>query len=217
LKQKSRRKRTAGGLPPQTPLRLLVGDQIIRPPHGAMNQHRPDPDEQRRQDVGGGVRQQQDDHRRHGERDQDHPICDQSTEHLERLVPEKVEEQPGRHHRDEDDERDWVPEEAEEQDAEDDDGVVHPEVGEVLPHARRRLAGGSREAEAAAVEHLAPGAAGAEAGLDAVLGARDVLKVCRGAGGGGGRRDGAVRRHFSAAEMRNLGAGLKGGFFNELN
>ncbi|CAA0814636.1 Protein kinase protein with adenine nucleotide alpha hydrolases-like domain [Striga hermonthica] len=120
------------------------------------------------------------------------------------------EEQPGRHHRDEDDERDRVPEEAEEQDAEDNDGVVHPEVAEVLSDTRRRLASGSREAEAAAVEHLAPRAAGAEACLDAVLGTRDVLEVGRGAGGGG-RRDGAVRRHFPAADMtyEEFGRGLE--------
>lgn len=67
--------------------------------------------------------------------------------------------------------------EAEKEDEEDDQGVVHEEVGEVGFEAREGVVEGAREGEAVDVEHLAPWAARAETGFETFLGACDVLEV----------------------------------------
>lgn len=168
--------------------------QIIRPPERGVRHHHHNHNQQRHQDVGGGLRQEQKHNRHHTQHDQHHAIVDRLSEEYERLVAEEVEEEPGGQHDDEDDERDRVPQQAEEEDEQGDDGVVHAEVGHVEPEARERVAEAVGEVEGAEVEHDLPGAAGAEADLDAVLGAGDVLRA-RGARRRRGGRDCAVRRH----------------------
>lgn len=136
-----------------------------------MDQHQHHSHEQRAEDLRRGAGEQEDEDREHREHDQHHLVGDEAAEDRERLVAEEVEEEPDRHHHDEDDERDRVPEEAEEDDHERHEGVVHAEVGEVRLHTSHRLAEGPRQAEAVDIDELAPRAARAEAGLEAVLGA----------------------------------------------
>lgn len=132
--------------------------------------------------------QEQEHDRDHRQDDQNDAIVHRFAEEHEGLVAEEVEEEPGGHHDDEDDERDRVPEEAEEEDQQHHDRVVHPEVGDVRSDSPEDLAERRREVEGSEVEHELPWPASAEAGLDALLGARDVL-----AGGALRRRRGRDR------------------------
>lgn len=140
------------------------------------------PNQQCQQDVERRVSQKQEHDRQHRQNQQHDAVVNGAVQNHERLVAQEVEEKPDRHHHHEDNQRYRVPEEAEEEDDEDDDGVVHAEVGGVGSDPRDDIAETGRKAERAEVEHELPWPTSGEAGLDAVLSARDVVEVRRWSG-----------------------------------
>lgn len=70
-----------------------------------------------------------------------------------------------------------MPQEAEKENKQHDDGVVHSEVGDVGADPSQGVAEVGGEAEGVKAEHDIPWAAGAEAGFDPLSGTRDEFKV----------------------------------------
>lgn len=104
-----------------------------------------------------------------------------------------------------------MPEEGEEEDNEDDNGVVHTEVSEVEFDARESVVEVRRESEGAIVGDLTPWTAVTEAVFETLFGAGDVFEV----GGGGGRGgNGAVIGHGNGGR-REAGEGLKLGIVRD--
>lgn len=99
-----------------------------------------------------------------------------------------------------------MPEEAEEQNHEEDDGVIHTEVREIGSDPSESVVEVGRESEGAVIGHEPPWAAVAEAVFEALFGAGDVLEVGgdAGRGGGGGSRNGAVVGHRRRSRRRVL-------------
>lgn len=67
--------------------------------------------------------------------DQDDAVIDRTAQNDNWVIAKEVEEEPGEENDQENDERAWVPQEAEEEDEEYGHGVVDPEVGEVAAEA----------------------------------------------------------------------------------
>jgi hypothetical protein len=174
-------------------------------------------DEQRGEDVGGGVGEEEQDERDDGEHGEDVAVGDDAAEEDEGLVAEEVEDEPGEHADEEYDEGDGVPEEGEEDDDEDDDGVVHGEVGEVGAHAEVRVAEARGQADGVDVHELAPGSARRQRRGAPSLGAGDEIErggaaeghgpSARGGGGGNGAVLGHGRRRRRRRRRRGLGCG----------
>lgn len=83
--------------------------------------------------------QQQQHDRQHGHHDQDKPVINGPAENSERLVPQEVQEEPRCHYYYEDNERDGVPEQAEEENQQHCNRVVCPEVDEIGSGAGERM------------------------------------------------------------------------------
>uniref|UniRef100_A0A0A9CK53 Uncharacterized protein n=1 Tax=Arundo donax TaxID=35708 RepID=A0A0A9CK53_ARUDO len=195
----------------RVPAPNLVVGVVLRLVQRGVQDDEHEPDEQRGEDVGGGVGEQQESERDDGEHGEDDAVADDAAEEDEWLVAEEVEDEPGEHADEEDDEGDGVPEQGEEDDDEDDDGVVHGEVGEVGAHAEVRVAEAGGQAYRVDVPELAPGPARRQRGGAPGLGAGDEVEGGGAPGGrparGGGGGDGAVLGHG----RRRRGAGFVGG------
>ena len=151
--------------------RFFIQEQIIGLPQGGVQQYNDGPDQQRQQYVLRGSRQEQEHQRQHRQHEQHHPVVDRAAHDHQGLVAQEVEEQPRDHHDYEHDQRYGVPEEAQEEHQEDDDGVVHAEVGGVDLHSVDCFLEVGRELHGVNVEHQFPRVAGAEASFDAFFGA----------------------------------------------
>lgn len=110
-----------------------------------------------------------------------------------------------------------MPEEREENNQEDDDGVVHREVDEVVAEAEVRLAEGRREAEGGGIDELSPGPARGERGGAPLLGAVDVVERRGGRRRrcGGARRNRAIGCHGEEGERNELEIGITFGIVSE--
>lgn len=152
-----RRRRRDGRVPPSSLLVDAVGGAVQQGVH--KDEH--DPDEQRAEDVGGGAGEQEQDERdpREGREHDAVPDYGAARGDLERDVAEEVEEEPGDHAGEEDDEGPGVPEQGDEDDGQDDDGVVHGEVREVGAGAGVGVPEPPGHGQGPRVRELAPGPA----------------------------------------------------------
>lgn len=141
------------GVPPAAPFSQA---QIVRLPEDGVDEDHDYAGGEGSDEVVGGVGKEQSDDRHHREHQQHQPICDCPPEDHQRLVPQEIQEQPGGHHDREHDERDRVPEQAEEDDHQDDDGVVHGEVPAVGPDPDVGVPEARGDAEGVPVDHLLP-------------------------------------------------------------
>nr|AAV59372.1 unknown protein [Oryza sativa Japonica Group] len=170
-----------------------------------------DADEQRGEDVDGGAGEEEEDEGEHGEHRENGALPDGAAAERERLVAEEVEEEPGDHAGEEDDEGDRVPEQGEEHHGEHHDGVVHGEVAQVGARAAVRAAEPARHGRRPRVGELPPRPPLRQRRRAARLGAGDEVE--RGGGGGArgrpvrgrGGRDGAILRHGAEAEAADGG------------
>lgn len=99
------------------------------------------------------------DERRHGEgseRGKNEAVVERAVEHDHRAVTEEIEKEPHGEHGDEHDEWNGLPEEAEEQDEERDQGVIHTEVSKIALDTKRGFAEGVGEREGAQCKKLIP-------------------------------------------------------------
>lgn len=135
---------------------LLVHEQVVRLSNGGMGHHEGRPNQQSHQNVDRCVGQQQQHHRQRRHHDQNKPIINRAAENSERLVPQEVQGEPRCHDYYEHDERDWVPEQAEEEDQQNYDRVVRPEVDEIGSGPGERMGEARREPDRPNVEHLHP-------------------------------------------------------------
>ncbi|RXH78243.1 hypothetical protein DVH24_001761 [Malus domestica] len=125
----------------QSPIRrfLIVHNKILRPPKHRMQPNQNDPNHPRNDDVDPHVSQDQSHNRHHRKNNHHDSVRDHKPEHLEGLVTGEVEHEPGGEDDQEDDDGEWVVEEAEEEHDQGDQGVVGAEVGQVLGESGRRV------------------------------------------------------------------------------
>lgn len=178
-------------------------EQIIRLPHSGVDQNQHSSDQKRQQDIERRVGQKQEHKCEHQEHSRHQSIVNQIAEEDQRLISKEIEEQPNGEHGGEDDEGDRMPEEAQEENQEDDNDIIHTEVGDVGFDARESVAEVERESEGVEIEHEPPWNASGEAGFETLFAAGDKVKV-GGSSRSGGGGDRAVGGHRGGGDSGNF-------------
>ena len=96
-----------------------------------------------------------------------------------------------------------MPQEAQEEDEEDDDCIIHTEVGNVGFDARESVAEVERESEGVEIEHEPPWSTSGETGFETLFTAGEEFEVGGGSRSGGGG-DCTVGGHRSGGDSGNL-------------
>lgn len=135
---------------------FFIQVKIVGLPDGGVRQNEGGGDEQSDENVECGVGQEQESDGEKGENEENDPIFEDAAGENERLIAEEVEEEPERQHEEEDEEGNRVPEKGEEEDYEDDDGVVHTEVSEIDFDASESVVEVGRESEGAVIGDHTP-------------------------------------------------------------
>jgi len=150
---------------------FFIVEQIIGSSEGGVRHHQDGSDKERHQDVGDGTGEEEERDGQHRHDYEHDTVADHPAKEEERLIAEEVEEEPRRHEHHEHDQRYRMPEETEEEHDEHHDGVVHLEVGDVLPHAPQGVGETAGKGKGVEVEHDLPWAARGEPLLHTLLGA----------------------------------------------